>query len=101
MTIQRDGDASPRRADSASASGIAVGLRVAASPDGDAFERQADLRRDEPCRVILVLRPDVAHGNHCAVALDRPTSMPRGFLERCSVLAEFKALAQGHVEGLR
>jgi hypothetical protein len=44
--------------------------------------------------VILVLRPDVAHGNHCPDALDRPTRVPRGFLE-------FKALGQGDVEGLR
>src|SRR5687768_10915354 len=80
--------------------GRCLALRVAPSPDGDPLQRQANLRRNEPRRVILVIRPDVAHGHHCPVALDRPTRLPRGLLERRSVLPELEALGQGHVEGL-
>src|SRR5215204_5017667 len=75
-------------------------LRVAPGPDGDPLQRQAHLRRDEPRCVILVLRPDVAHRKHCAVALDRPARLLCGLLERRSVLPELKARGQGHVERL-
>jgi hypothetical protein len=39
-------------------------------------------------RVILVLRPDDAHGDHRAVALDRPTRLLRRLLERRPVFPE-------------
>ena len=60
-----------------------LGLRVAPSPHGNPLQPQADLHRDEPRGIILVLRPDVAHGRHCADALDRLT----GCLAACSSVA--------------
>jgi hypothetical protein len=76
-------------------------LRLAPSPDGDPLQRQAHLRRDEPCCVVLVLRPDVAHHDQRAVGLDRPTRLLGCRLERRSVHPRFEALGQRHVERLR
>src|SRR6188472_3031721 len=46
-----------------------------AGPDGDPLQRQAGLRRDQPCRVVLVIRPDIAHDDDPRIALDRPTRL--------------------------
>src|SRR6185295_11101441 len=65
---------------------------VASRPDGDALERQPDLRRDEPGSVVVVLRPDVADDDDRPVVLDRPARFLRGLLECRLVLAELEAL---------
>jgi hypothetical protein len=75
-------------------------LRRAPSPDGDALQGQAHLRRDEPRRVVLVLRPDVAHDDERAIALDRPTRLLGRCLERRSVHPQFELLGQRHFERL-
>ena len=79
-----------------SASGVR--LRLAPSPDADALQRKADLRRDKPRGVVLVLRPDVPHDDARSVALDRPARLLRRSLERRSVLLELEPLGQRHVE---
>src|SRR3954454_10923863 len=75
-------------------------LRLAAGPHGDPLRRQADLRRDEPRRVVLILRPDVPYDDDRAIALDRPSRLLGRRLERRSVLSRIESLGQGHVEQL-
>jgi hypothetical protein len=76
-------------------------LRLSPRPDGNSLQRQADLRRDEPRRMVVVLRPDVPHDDDRAIALDRPTRLLGRGLERRSVLLEFEPIGQRHVERFR
>src|SRR5215218_6102500 len=75
-------------------------LSSASGPDGDALEWQADLRSDEPCRVILVLGPHVAHDDRRAVALDRPARLLGRRLDLGSARPQLEAVGQRHVERL-